>query len=41
MFMTHENTFTVIRIKLSLKEGMSACMADSDVGKGWRAIGTG
>jgi len=38
--MTHENTLTVIRIKLALKEGMPSCVAYCDVGKGWRNVGT-
>jgi len=41
MFMTHENTLTVIRNKLALKEGMPTCVAYGDVGKGWRTVGTG
>ena len=41
VFETHENTVTVIRIKLALKEGMPTCVTYCDVGKGWRTVGTG
>jgi len=39
--MTHENTLSVIRINLALKEGLLTRVAYGDVVKGWVSVGIG